>query len=247
MDLATRIQRAAKEIDQVSVAVSVVGTRRAKLLELADVATDIAGRLHGDRPEVRRMVTGLRQRVHDVRVARHDRTAAEALEALRDELNAVLVKVRDGLGAADPVVKIGDIAVGNSWGYTDAEVARTSEPIKLAMRRLSEWGFDASRFTLVLDPTWSGSGRWAFYDRDWDTVAMAPGPSGSVGALATELGKAVWYTVFGGKEKETWADHVDRFAEAFSAAVAGDKMQDDDAARLRVSMMPWAAKWPERP
>lgn len=248
MDLATQIQRVAKEIGQVSIAVSVVGTRRAKLLELADLAQTISGRLHGDRPEVRRMVTGLRQRIHDVRVSRHDRTAAEALEALRDELERVLAKVRDGIGVADPLIKVvGDFAVGNPWGYTEAEAARTVETVRVAVRKLSEWGLDVSELTMVLDPTWSGTGKWAVYDRDWDTIALAPGPSGSVAALATELGRAVWASMFKAKEREVWADQVDRFAEAFSAAVSGDKMQDDDAARLKVSMMPLASKWPERP
>lgn len=243
MELETKVRRASKEIDQVGVAVSIVGTRRHKLLALADLAQDVLDELRGERDEIKRAALALRQRIHDVRSSRTDQTSAARLSSLKSELDRVLELVSQGIGVADDTFKAGDIAVGNPWGYTREEAARALDAVKEVGRRMKALSIPTDDLTIVLDPSWSGDAKWAVYDKEWETIAMSAGAPGSVRALANQVGYALW-DMLSAPDREVWGDVPARFALAFGAAIV-DEGATDDWARLRVTVGRRSSKWPK--
>lgn len=244
MDVAAQIRRAAKEIDQVAVAVSVVGTRRVKLIRLAELAEKVSKGLVGERPEVKKLQLQIRQRIHDVRTARTDQSAAEKLRDLRDALLEVGEAVRRGLGTAPAVFRVAEFPVGNPWGYSQDEARRALDAIGAVVRKLRSWGVSVDDLTIILDPSWKGDRAFAFYDPTWETVAITAESSASEHMLAWQVALWLWDRTMNAGDRETWAGDSGRFAKAFADLVTGSTPSDDESARLRVTVGRSASRWP---
>lgn len=260
MALADEMRSLAKELEEVAVAVSLVGTSHTKVGELAKRATAIADQLHGDRPEVKKLRSEIVRRVHDLKVVPKNQKAARAMRALRAAIETARNAVKNGLGDVPFEFDMNfrgpwtGFPVGNAWGYTAAEADSSLRALRRTFTRLAELGLRPSKdITLVLDPTWS-EGWSAKYDRDWEAIVMDPEGRGTEGGgsegqsfqMAVAMGHHLWHEVMKGTEREAWPS-VGAFALAFGTFLVGQPVTADDAARLVVTIGKHATEgWPTK-
>lgn len=249
MSLDAQMRSAIKELGEVATAVSAVGTRKQKLIELARLGEDLALRIRGERPEVKKLRIDIVQRSHDVRSADPSGKAARAIRSLMHSIEAAKNQLqRNGLGDVPEEFEVSaggrTWTIDNFWGYALDEVKPLIGTVERAFKRMAELGLPIDRsMGIALDPSWAG-GRLAFYDPPWATFALDPA-GGSASSVESAIAERVWHAVMGAAEREAWSS-VGAFASAFGTLLSGDKLSADDWARLTVSVGKLAKSWPER-
>jgi hypothetical protein len=240
-----------RELDQIGVAVSVVGTKRPMLLRLAGYAEGIRAALVGSRPEVRKARDELARLIQGVRSSSPKaKPASKAIRKLHKGVLDVQRIVSKGLGVASAVTEVGGFELDNAWGYTSFELRTALSAIKKADAILRRAGLESlvKGVVVVLDPE-VAAGSYASYDRDIDLMAMDPGQdqSGDTEAILRALGGRLWATQFKPEDKEVWGGGRDpgRFSDAFSRKLAGESVDRDTAARLQVTVGRLAKRWPK--
>lgn len=229
-----RLAEVYRELDEVAVAVSIVGTTKVKLNELAGYVELIADALVGIRSEVNRVRTDLRQAAHNIRRARGDaRKSSDAIwkgaEAVDDA--KILVK-RRRLGDVPLLFDAGPFTLFNVWGYSETEVRAFMSGMRDVSSNLRNLGLEFEA-PVVLDPK-----RVRFtllaYDEDGGFVSD-PTRSVKHKELYEAIARRVWVEDLERSHRETWKKYKP-FQDAFVKWVQGRVVIPDAQARLRATL-----------
>jgi hypothetical protein len=228
------------EIDQISVAVSVVGTRRPMLMKLARMAAEVKDALVGSRPEVQKVRANLERLIHNARRApTRARRASDALRKLAAGIKeAQGLVLRKGLGDP-PALNGGAFTITNEWGYTDKEAKSFLKALRSAEDAVSKFGLGKALAygTITLDPKMS-SGRMLSYDPFSDAFYANPSINDGVQGVFMALAERLWVVHFKTKDVETWgtgSEGPTKFERAFARKLDGKGLDADSSARLRVT------------
>lgn len=232
-------KRVYRELDQVGVAISVAGTRRQKLMELARLTVPISDALMGTRPEVKKARDALVRLTHNVRRAQtKPRPASKAVRALADQVKAVEKLVGGGLGDVPENFSVGGMSLTNTWGYTAQEVKPFMDALKRAIDILDKMGL-AGTETVVLDADALSSASMA-YDLYSDTFVANPTRTrGRSRGISDAIGGRLWLKLFTQRDVETWGGAAaawSSFSDVFSRLLSGRSLKGNDAARMTVSL-----------
>lgn len=245
----TSLTRVARELDETAVAVSVMGTRRKKLKEMAALAEPIPDALVGTRPEVEKVRRELLRAIQNVKVSSEKaRPASEKLRALAKAVRMTQDLVGKRLGDVDIGFEAGGFLVSNVWGYTNSEARTTMSALEKAARRLTKVGLGSVvGGDAALSPEDTGR-KFVVYDKADDALLFDPSRSGSGDekAILEALAERVWWQEFGPDEFEVFraTGGLERFREAFAALLVGDRVSPDATARLKVTVGKLASRWP---
>lgn len=236
------LKRVHKELDEVGVAISVVGTRRQKLMELARLTAPISDDLVGSRPEVKQIRDDLVRLTHNVRRAQtRARPASQAVKALAAKVKDVQKLVGSGLGDVPEAFTVGEMSLLNTWGYTKKEAKPFMDALDVALGVIEKMGLTkiVAEATVSLDP--EGSPRASMvYDLFADTFVANPRRTRErTRGISDALGGRLWLKLFEQRDVETWggarAAWVS-FSDAFHRLLSGKRLSKDDAARMTVSL-----------
>jgi hypothetical protein len=236
------IKRIYKELDQVGVAISVVGTRRQKLMELARLAEPIVDRLVGDRPSVKRLRDDLVRLAHNVRrVPVKAKMASKAVRELAEKVKEVEKLLAKGRGDVPREFSIGGMKLPNAWGYTPKEVTPFLGELESVLDSVDKMGLtrEVGRGVIVLDPRESP---WSTMDYDPYSDQFFANPVQGrkiLEELAQAMGGRVWVQLFKRPEVEAWgvgSRGWNDFAEAFARLVSGKGLSDDEKSKMESSL-----------
>lgn len=231
-----------KELDQIGVAVSVVGTSHTMLNRLHGYGEELADSLHGTREPVRKLQGDFTRALHNLKRAnpRDSKRSSKAIWAVRD-LADRLIKLRRKVKDVEPEVKLGRLRLDNVYGYTERELRPAEKVVREAVELMGDWGLYRKVVygDIILDPE-DSRGKLAAYLAGLDAIAVDPdrwpqGVAPVLGAFADRL----WVQVLKGPQHEVWGQGVagwDRFRSAFVAALDGGSLSADTSARLAVTM-----------
>lgn len=231
------------ELEQTAVAASVVGTSTRRLKELGALADAIADALTGERAEVKKLRTRLRQLSQNAKISgTRNYQAPRAMRALAAGVVQVQALLKKGIGKAPLDFAAGGFTAKNGWGYTEAEARSALRALEKASRALTGVGLG----TAVADvDLWPGTA--VQYLRDLSSIAIDPDKNVTSEDILAALGQRLWDSEFRDADFETWGGKTSpgRFAAAFAEAVSGKKLDPETAARLQTTVGKLAAKWPE--
>lgn len=246
--------RIIKELDEVSVAVSLTGTGRVKIKQLLDMVRPILDGLVGDRPEVAKLRQRLRLAMHNLQRSGVDQRAARKMRDL-------LVVVRDvqklidqaKIGDAPAQALVGDFEVINVWGYSESEMRPLMGVLKTTTKLLASVGLSRGTLPVMLDPREMGRGRgqmsqYAVYDPEDDLVVINPDArlSGDLEAVLGAVATRVWFVDMKLNDYETWdgGGGIDGFRRGFARKLALGQADSDTDARLSTTVGRIAKRWP---
>lgn len=239
---AQNLKRVYRELDEVGVAISVVGTRRQKLMELARLTVPISDALVGTRPEVKRVRDDLVRLTHNVRRAQTKaRSAGKAVRALANQIKVVEKLVGGGLGDVPEAFDVGELSLLNTWGYTKKEVKPFMDALETATDVIDKMGLTKSIGTakVSLDPSGSPMSSMT-YDLYGDVFTGNPSHTRGRGrGIADALGGRLWLKLFAKKDVDTWGGAAaawSSFSDAFARLLGGKSLRGDAAARMAVSL-----------
>lgn len=223
------------ELEQTAVAVSVMGTSARKLMDMASIVKPITAALVGDRPEVERVRSTLRQLTRTVWTASTQaRPASDALRRLAAGLRKVHGLISKGLGDVEVEVEVESFEMLNVWGYTRVEMASAKKALGDAARRVKRFGIPTLAVGIVvLDPREASA--FASYRRTDDAIVMDLSRSGGAWDVYYALSARLWRDMRAA-EKEVWGNGEDRFRNAFADMLEGRKKPSPDTlARLQIT------------
>lgn len=236
------LKRVHRELDEVGTAISVVGTRRQKLMELARLTGSMSDELVGTRPEVKRVRDDLVRLTHNVRRARtRARPASQAVKALAAKVKDVQKLVSGGLGDVPEAFTVGDVSLLNTWGYTKSEVRPFTDALKRALDVIEKMGLTkaVAEAKVSLDPDETPQASMK-YDLFSDTfVANATRTRERGRGISDALGGRLWLKLFEKRDVETWGGATvawSAFSDAFHRLLTGRRLSKDDSARMAVSL-----------
>lgn len=238
-----------KEIEQTTVAVSVMGTTSAKLKEMANLVVPIGDSLKGKRPEVDKTRKSLVRRIHNVVVSStKPRQASKALRELSTEVKEVQNLLKKGTGDTESIIQVGGFEVVNTWGYTQAEIRPVRRILERASKALVKVGLPTVATGLVeLNPEKVGGSLFVVYIPENDLLVFDLGQSGPADSekIFAVLAERLWMQEFVKADKETWGNGkgLPSFSKAFADKLVGQKMSGDVTARLQVTVGKLAANW----
>lgn len=220
-----------KELDEVGVAVSLVGTRKQMLEKLVGYVEPIAEALVGTRPKVAAVRGDLQRAMHNARRVRP--LAREASEAIWEMAAAVkktkdLVK-RQRLGDVEPLEKVYAFEVLNVWGYTKSETAALRQELRQVSRLLSDLGLSEMGGAVVLDEK-RAKGKAFIYDGDF---VSDPKRSLKENDVLEAVASKVWTEFFESRQRKMWERDKDTFSKAFISKAKGEAQSSDARARLQ--------------
>ena len=216
-----------KELDETSVAVSVVGTRRQKLMDLARMVLPVRDALFGTRPEVSKVRSNLTRAMHNVRRAQlQPRPASKAIKALAVEIVEVKKLLASKLGDVPETFALGGMTVQNVWGYTEGEGRQFIERMKRSLDKAKSLGIDGLEYgDVVFDPEMT-QGAAVSYDPHLDRIYANPSKVSNRADIGEVLASRMWLSVFGPKEHIDWGGSrgFDGFVRIFSDMLSGKKI-----------------------
>jgi len=230
------LDRVYRELDEVAVAVSVVGTRRQMMEKLIGYVQPVAEALVGTRPKVASVRGELWRTMHNARKARLGaREASTAIWAMASAVKATkdLVK-RQRLGDVEPVGEAGGFPLLNIWGYTRRETAGLRQELRAVSRQINALGLEDALGTVVLDEKRAKNDAFR-YDGQGDFIADPKRPLGGQDVLEA-VGLKVWGELFKGRHREMWQRDRDLFIDAFVARARGESQSADVRARLTATV-----------
>jgi hypothetical protein len=224
------LARVYKELDEVAVAVSVVGTRRQKLMDLARMAYPARDALVGSRPEVKKLRDDLTRAIHNVRRSQtRPARASKAIWKLAAQIKRVQKLVAKGLGDVPSSMSAGGLEVSNVWGYSEREAKPLLGRLDKALGRAKDLGLGSQVVygEVILDPGKAG-GRAVSYDPHKDQLVGDPSKGSNRDLdIAEALAARVWLASFGPEEHAEWGgspSDFDGFVRLFSDMLAGKKL-----------------------
>ena len=222
-----------KELDEVAVAVSVVGTSRGKLVQLARMAYPIRDALVGTRPEVSKLRDDLTRAIHNVRrVHTRQRPASNAIKMLAAEVKRVQKLVGSKLGDVPLGFRAGGMDLENVWGYTELEARPFLDRFDRMMRKVMVLGLDkqVSYGDVFLDADEAGN-RALYFDPHNDRLIANPLKGANRDAeIGEALAARVWLASFGPKGHAEWGGNFEHFARRFIQMLEGKKLNNATAA-----------------
>ncbi len=235
-----------RELDQISVAVSVVGTKQAMLTRLSEIVDRMIEAMVGTRPEVKKLRDDLIRRSFNMRRAsKRPLPASKAIRAALLKLKE-LRKLVDQQGLADvPLMfTVDGFDLENVWGYSESEVRVTTIALKRTNKLLVDVGLKLDPMYVLLDPKVARGSYFRLNDRD-DVFEADLGQrlSGDLREVLEAVGAWVWLQVLDREDWELWGRDRDRFAGAFARKLATEAVNPDTAARLVLSVGKHARRW----
>jgi len=233
-----RVRDLIKEIDQVRLAISVVGTRRQKLQQLARLAQPIHDGLAGRRPELDKVRMELRRRIHDVQVAQVDNVRAPvALEGLLAALRQVEKLDKDKILDVPESFSAGNFSLLNPWGYRDLEAKGAQKAVQSADELIRRRGVKVD-LVVSLDPEkTSGFATYSPFD---GAVYLDPSktPAEATEAVLKEFAAYIWLQKLSNADTDVWGGDTefDVFATAFARSLAGKRVDPEDLEKLKKTM-----------
>jgi len=219
-----------KELDEVAVAVMVVGTRRPKLMQLARIVLPVRDALVGTRPEVRKIRDDLTRAMHNTRRSPlRQRPASKAIKALAAEVKKVRKLVDGKLGDVPSSFKVSRLTAINTWGYSEREARPFLDRLDRALKKAKALGLDKQVVygEVILDPDEAGS-RALYYDPHGDRLIGNPSKATN---RDSEIGEAlaarVWLATFGSEEHTEFGGiraGFDPFVRLFTDMLNGKKL-----------------------
>lgn len=235
------LQRVYRELDEVGVAISVVGTSRQKLMELARLTIPISDRLIGSRPEVKRVRDDLVRLTHNVRRAQtRQRTASAAVRALAGQIKVVQKLLRSGVGDVPERFDVGSMSLENAWGYSKGEIKPFVDSLAKALDVIDKMGLTktVAETTVLLNP--EKSSRSMTYDVFSDTFIANPMQAQErLRGVSDALGGRLWVKLFEQRDVETWGGASvawSAFSGVFYRLMSGKRLSKDGSARMAVSL-----------
>lgn len=227
----------AKELRQVAVAVSIVGTRRAKLLQLAAKARPFLDELTWVRPEARKLRSALARALHNMERGQVGGRQAKNLRAVADVLDGIAKLI--GASPIPVVFQSGQYRVTNVWGYTTRELMPVTRRLGEVIGKLDKAGLGGiTGVEVIANPDMSKG--YATYSVNEDVIYVNPGKAGKAQEdLLRAFGDRLWVRVFESRDKETWGRGTsgwEKFTKGWVAALDGRGPDPDTAARLTVTV-----------
>lgn len=235
-----------RKLRQVGLAISVVGTSRAKLVQLVHLATPVFESLVGDRPEVKRVRDDLRIQLHNVRRSSIGaKPASKAVYALADAVRDVMKLTDKGMGNVPEAFDVPPMKVINVWGYTNDEVRVVLQKLRQVMVDVTDVGLRTRLLygNIILDPRETKHG-FVRYVRQDDSIIMDPKrwEERRIADVYEAFAERMWWWNFVTPQWETWLSS-EAFADAFVTFFEGGKLDGDRLARLRATVGVFADGW----
>lgn len=235
----SRLQWVRKELEQVAVAMSLVGTRRQKLIEMARLVTPAFNALVGNRPEIKKVRDEMRRGLHNLRRSQTTpKAASKNMRAVAATMGSVIKLSDKGLLDLDEEYEVGPFVLENVWGYTEREVRQFISTMREMMVGLDAIGlYDKLAYgDIQLDPEKTQS--YLSYDRRGDFFVANIDKARSDEEIFKAMGERLWDKGFKTKERDVWGgpSHRSKFVQAFSIAMKGNKQDRDTMARLTLTV-----------
>lgn len=225
-----------KELDEVAVAVMVVGTRRPKLMALARMALPVRDALVGSRPEVSKLRDDLARAMHNTRRANlKQRPASKAIRDLAAQIKRVQKLVGGKLGDVPASFKVSGLTATNAWGYSEREAKPFLGRLDRAFKKAKDIGLGKQVVygEVILDPDAAGS-KALSYDPHSDRLIANPSRTTNRDAEIVEaLAARVWLAAFGSDEHTEFGGiraGFDHFVRLFTDMLDGKKLDRGHAA-----------------
>lgn len=230
-----RLKWVRRELDQVGAAVSLVGTRRPMLLRMARYLEPSIEGLRGTRPEVRKLREALLRAQNNLqRGPTTPLRAGRNLRVARDLMDDVIQLQGKGMLDLPEEYEEGRLALKNVWGYTPDELRVFRGVLRQVVSDLSDAGLYRKLVygDVVLDPEASGK---LTRDPKNDALVADPLRARKKSDFFEVFGLRVWSELFDASDRRTWGT-MNRFVEAFARAMGGKSLDQEEKARLRVTV-----------
>lgn len=239
-----RLKWVRRELDEVSAAVSLVGTRRPMLLKMARYLEPSIEGLRGTRPEVRKLRKALERAQHNLqRGPTTPLRAGRNLRVARDLMDDVLKLKDKGLLDVPEEYEEGRLTLENVWGYTADELRVFRGVLRQVVSDLSDVGLYRKLVygTVVLDP--EGGGRLIRDPKD-DVLVADPLRAKKRAEFFEAFGDRAWDEVLKSSDRRAWSTRG-QFVDAFVKVLGGRTLDREDRARLQVTVGRIAGEdWP---
>lgn len=236
------LERVYRELDEVGVAISVVGTRRQKLMELARLVVPISDALIGMRPDVKSVRDDLVRLTHNMRRAQvKQRPASRAVRAVADKVKDVQRLVNLGLGDVPRDFIVGKMTFLNYWGYTKNEIQPFVDVLENVNSVLKKMGLldEIGDAFVTLDPSRSSQASMT-YDLVSDSFFADPlRARARTRGVTDSIGARMWVKLFERKDVDTWGGSQqawESFSKSFFLLIKGKKLKKIDSAKMTVSL-----------
>lgn len=226
----------AKELRQVAISVSVVGTRRWKLEQLATKVRPIRDEMSWLRPDISKARSMLARAIHNMERAPENGRQAKNLRMAADAIG-VLAKIM-GRSIIPRVVTVHGHKVVNAWGYSSSDLMGVMGNLSSVSDVVGHaWSPGAMDVKFVVNPMMSRNA-YAFYDASQDTIYINPDRSSKADVeLIAAIGDRLW--AFAGSEgRSAWgADKSgwSRFVSAWTKLILGHNIDQESMHKLSMT------------
>lgn len=232
-----RLQWVRKELDQIGVAMSVVGTSRPMLQKMARYLEPSIEGLRGNRPEVRKVREDLTRAQHNLR--RGPTTPLRSSRNMwiaRDLMDKVLKLQDKGLLDLPEEYVEGRMTLENVWGYKPQEVKSFLGLLRQVTADLADVGLygDLVYGVIRLDPD-EAKGRFLTRNEQTDQIVADPSRGRTKADIFDAFGGRVWDKLFMASDRQTWGTRGS-FITAFTRAMRGMSLSSEDRAKLAVTV-----------
>lgn len=231
-----RLQWVRRELDQVGMAMSLVGTRRPMLLKMARYLEPIIDGLHGERPEIRKIRQGLvRAKYNLERGPTTPLRSSRNMWIARDLLDEVL-KLKDKGLLGVPDFYEGRLGLENFWGYTSDELKDFQGLLDKVIKELDNIGLSDELVygAVVLSPE-STKGQFFSYDERTGFFFADPSRGKSKADIYAAFGDRIWDRLFISADRQAWPSRG-QFVSSFAKAIRGQQLDSETMARLQVTV-----------
>jgi hypothetical protein len=229
----------AKELRQVAVAVSLMGTRRWRMLQFTKKLRPIRDELVWLRPDVRKLRSTIARAIHNMERGREDGRQAKNMRSAADAIDELLK-----LQGREPLIKeleIGGVRFNNAWGFSARDLMPVMRRYRKVAERLEDLGLkELTEVEVIVNPDESPMD-YAIYSVSDDVIYLNPKRARKADAdLLEAFGDRIWVTRFDSKDKQTWGKSAlsawSRFTKAWVGVLDGKRPDPDTAARLAVTV-----------
>jgi hypothetical protein len=242
----SRLQWVRRELDQVGVAMSVVGTSRPMLRRMAKLLQPSIDGLRGERPEIKKLRDDLKRAQHNLESGpTTPLRSSRNMEVARDLMDQVIRLSDKGLLGLPEKYDEGRIELENVWGYTRDELKVFRGLLRQALADLSDVGlYDKLAYGNIRLHQDDARGDFLTRNRQQDVFVVDPSRGRSKADIFVAFGDRLWDKIFKPSDRQTWGDRT-RFSIAFVKALRGQPLDSEDRARLQVTVGRIAGdEWP---
>lgn len=242
----SRLQWVRRELDQVGVAMSVVGTSRPMLRKMSKLLQPSIDGLRGERPEIKKLRDDLNRAQHNLETGpTTPLRSSRNMHAARDLMDQVIKLSDKGLLDVPKEYDEGRITLENAWGYTRDELKVFRALLRQVLADLSDVGLygDLVYGVVRLHPD-EAKGEFLTRNRRSDVLVADPSRGRSKADIFVAFGDRLWDKLLQPSDRQTWGDRK-RFSAAFVKVLRGQPLDSGDRARLQVTVGRIAgSEWP---